>query len=50
MESLGFLKAKQEGIQVTQKHQHRVVGDIITKVAEALFIVVGSIAKVQLFN
>lgn len=47
---MNFCKAKRDGIQVTQKHQHRVVGDEITKVVEALFIVVGSVAKVQVFK
>lgn len=45
-----FFRARWDDIQVTQKHQHRVVGAEIPKVAEALFIAVGSIAKVQLFK
>lgn len=50
LESTGFLKAKQDATQVTQKHQHRVERDEIAKFAEALCIVVGSTAKVQLFK
>lgn len=47
MGSIEFFKAKQENSQVTQKHQHRVIGDETIKIAEALCIVVASVTTVR---